>query len=169
MWWGYVRNVLGLIVPGALFLVTHHQAFFAAYAAPSLPLTHYTWAQAHTSPNQGFCVPWSLTLNRLPQLNATDRQASGHQVLQPKLYIASQQGNAANYFHLFGFSSALFEKINTCLSEFLPFKICYQRTFYDYKKKRKTFVAETALLVRFMKFLWLKISVFNLHQHFNLV
>lgn len=70
-----------LLSPGALFLVTHHQAFPAAYPASSLPLTPCE-----------LCVPWSLTLNRPPWLNTTDRQASGHQVQMPKLYIVAQWG-----------------------------------------------------------------------------
>lgn len=90
MCWGYVRNVLGPLSPGALFLVTHHQAFSAAYSASSLPLCSLTHMHGHTHMHQpagtntppGQCVPWSLTLNRPPRLNTTDRQASGHQVHQ---------------------------------------------------------------------------------------
>lgn len=76
-----------LLSPGALFLGTHHQAFSAAHSASSLPLTPqhtYMGAHTHTNTPPGQCVPWSLTLNRPPQLNTTDRQASEHQVQQPK-------------------------------------------------------------------------------------
>lgn len=77
-----------LLSPGALFLGTHHQAFSAAHSASSLPLTpKHTYMGAHIDTHNtppGQCVPWSLTLNRPPQLNTTDRQASGHQVQQPK-------------------------------------------------------------------------------------
>lgn len=73
-----------LLSPGALFLGTHHQAFSAAHSASSLPLTpKHTYMGAHIDTHNtppGQCVPWSLTLNRPPQLNTTDRQASGHQV-----------------------------------------------------------------------------------------
>lgn len=73
-----------LLSPGALFLGTHHQAFSVAHSASSLPLTpKHTYMGAHTDTHNtppGQCVPWSLTLNRPPQLNTTDRQASGHQV-----------------------------------------------------------------------------------------
>ena len=93
-----------LLSPGALFLVTHHQAFSAAHSASSLPLTHiheHTHTHTWTSTPPGLCVPWSLTLNRPPRLNTTDRQASVHQDQQPS------GENTASYFHLFG-SLALF-------------------------------------------------------------
>lgn len=54
---------------------------------PPCSLTHmhghtHMHKPADTNTPPGQCVPWSLTLNRPPRLNTTDRQASGHQVRQ---------------------------------------------------------------------------------------
>lgn len=90
--------------PGALFLVTHHQAFSAALSGPSLPLTHQ---HTYTSTPPGLCVPWSLTLNRPPRLNTTDRQASGHQVQQSESCMAAQWGKYSQLFSPVWFPLAL--------------------------------------------------------------
>lgn len=99
--------------PGALFLVTHHQAFSAAHSA-SYPLLHanthtaiheHLYARSSTPP--GLCVPWSLTLNRPPRLNTTDRRASGHQVQQPKSCMAAQWGKYSQLFSPVFFPHAL--------------------------------------------------------------
>lgn len=59
---------------------------------PPTPHTPHPLSNTHTSTNTppGQCVLWSLTLNRPPRLNTTDRQASGHQVHRPKSCLVAQ-------------------------------------------------------------------------------
>lgn len=87
-----------LLSPGALFLVTHHQAFSAA------PPQH-THTQTSTPP--GLCAPWSLTLNRPPRVNATDRQASGRQVQRPASCSAARRGTCGPLCSPVGFPRTL--------------------------------------------------------------
>lgn len=96
--------------PGALFLVTHHQAFSAVHSAPPPLHPQYTPTHTHTRTNTppGQCVLWSLTLNRPPRLNTTDRQASGHQVQRPESRTVAQQGKRSQLFSPVWFSYAFF-------------------------------------------------------------
>lgn len=128
MCWGYVRNVLGPIVQWCSVFGNPSPSILCCSQRLLPPPCSPTHMHGHTRTHKptgtntppGQCVPWSLTLNRPPRLNTTDRQASGHQVHQVKRWLSEQ--NTAGCFHLFATFCLMGErKENNGLSVFDAF------------------------------------------------